>query len=240
MTLGKALRLRRIFAQGRALVADCHGPREDPVGWVRLLARHGPDGVVCTPGLLDAVVEDLGSLSVILRMDPGARWTPPLLSVQAALEMGAEAVALRLSTAVGESLERFGRISEEARRLGMPVLAEVSGENWWETARLSADYGADLIRIPPEPDETLLRNYIRATGKPLLVSYELRNSHHRDEDLRQIWRLMQGPAQGLVFVVPHGPGAETGRFLQAVHALVHQDVSLEEARAIAGLATAPE
>jgi DhnA family fructose-bisphosphate aldolase class Ia len=69
MNLGKALRLRRIFANGRALIVDCEPPSDDPVAKVRLLARTGVDAVVLTPGLLDIVAEELGALSVILRID---------------------------------------------------------------------------------------------------------------------------------------------------------------------------
>ncbi len=238
MTLGKALRLRRIFARGRALVIDSQASLEDPVGWVRLLARGASDAVILTPGLLDVVAEELGNLSPIVRMAAGPPGIQPLISVQAALEMGAEAVTLAVTAELGESVERFARMSEEARRLGMPVMAEVSGENWLQSARLSADYGADLIRAPSYPNGAALRSCTRATGKPVLVELEPASSEWTTF-LKEVWEVMQGPAQGVVVKLPGHLPAETGRLLEALHGLVHQDIALEEACAIAGT-TPPE
>ncbi len=232
MNLGKTLRLRRIFAQGRALILDCHPLREDPLGWVRLMARSGADAAVASPGLLDATAEDLGALAVILRLDAG-RWpVQPLLSVQAALEMGVEAVSLTLSHAARESLERFGRVAEEARRLGMPLMAEVRGEDWREPAQLSAEYGADLIAAPWLPDPAGWTAWTRAAGKPVVARLEFSAP---EALIAHTWQIMQGPAQGIILGPPGGPAAEAGRLLEALHAIVHQDVTLEEARRLAGL-----
>lgn len=233
MTLGKALRLRRIFGQARALVVDCHSLREDPIGWVRLLARSGADAAILSPGLLDAAAEELGGLAVVLRLDAGAWLAQPLISVQAALEMGAEAVALSVTRTARESLERFGRVSEEARRLGMPLLAEVAGEDWKETARLTADYGADLIAAPYRSGMEAWQQWPRAAGKPLLAMVDFPAS--ASSLLDTAWQVMQGPAQGILLGPPPWPYSESGPVFAALHALVHQDISIEEARRMAGL-----
>jgi|GEM_PF-689590 DhnA family fructose-bisphosphate aldolase class Ia len=232
MTLGKTLRLRRIFAQGRALIMDCHPLRHDPLGWVRLLARSGSDAAILTPGLLDAAAEELGTLAVMLRLDAGVWPAQPLVSVQAALEMGVEAVTLHVRRAVRESLERFGKVSEEARRLGMPLLAEVGGEDWREAAQLSADYGADMIATSWQPELAGWQSWMRTAGKPLLVGLEFSTPAGIVE---RTWEVMQGPAQGVVLSPPEGPPAEVARVLEALHAIIHQDIALEEARKIAGL-----
>jgi DhnA family fructose-bisphosphate aldolase class Ia len=231
MRLGKLLRLRRIFSQGRALAALCEPPGKDPVGSVRLLARSGVDAVLLTPGLLELVAEELGSLAVILRIDGGSLRPRPLVSVRGALEMGADAVALEVNTAPA-AIERFGCVSEEARRLGMPLLAQVAGEDWREAARLSADYGADLIGAPYRWDGAAWRECARATGKPLLVGPDLPSGG--GALLEAIRRALEEPAQGILLGTPP-PSAEAARLMEAIHALVHQDVSLEEARGIAGL-----
>lgn len=232
MSLGKTLRLRRIFAQGRALILDCHPLREDPLGWVRLVARSGADAVVVSPGLLDAAAEEMGSLAAILRLDAGMWPVQPLVSVQAALEMGVEAVSLSLRRAARESLERFGAVSEEARRLGMPLLAEVSGEDWREAARLSADYGADLIAAPWQPDLAGWPAWMRSASKPVLATLEYAAPELLIE---RTWHIMQGPAQGIMLGPPEGAPTQAGRLLDALHAIVHQDATLEEALRIAAL-----
>ncbi|MEK7403657.1 MAG: hypothetical protein AAB225_00985 [Acidobacteriota bacterium] len=234
--LGKALRLRRIFAQGRALIVDCDPCADDPLGKVRLLSRNGVDAIVLTPGLLDRVAEELAGLSVILRIDGGAWRGQHLVSVQAALEMGAEAVFVSVDvgrSGPSEALDRFGRITEDARRLGMPVFAEMASEDWLAAAHLGADYGADVIQTRSHADTGGQRSFVRTTGMPLVVAPE--ESALRGPGVFQaIWEIMQGPAQGLtLFCAQALDQPDPGPMLQAVHALVHQGVSVEEAAALA-------
>lgn len=233
MIPGKALRLRRIFAQGRALIADSLLLRADPVGWVRLLARSGADAVTLAPGWLELVAEELGGLAVIMRIDSERLPSEALVGVQAALEMGAEAVAVRVD-ASSAAVERFGRVAEQARRLGMPVMAEVAEPDGFETLQLSAEYGADIIRVPAGLDAAAWRNWVRATGKPLLAGLHLPDAA-TGVLLESVWSLMQGPAHGVVLSGEGLSPAEAAPLLAGLHALVHQDVSLDEARAAAGL-----
>ena len=228
MGLGKSLRLRRIFANGRALIVDCDPLAGDRPGKVGLLARAGADAAVLTPGLLDLVCEDLGPLAVILRIDGGPHRAQQLLSVQAAMEMGAEAVLVSVPVCApgpSEALERFGRITEHARRLGMPVIAEIPGDEWLEVARLCVDYGADVVQARVRPGHSAERRFVRLTGRPLLAS--LGEERLPTPDLLDlIYDLMQEAAQGLV--ISDRDLAEPGA-LQAIHALVHQGVSSGQA-----------
>lgn len=232
MSLGKTLRLRRVFASGRAIIAGGQPLAQDPVARVRVLARGGADAVVLTPGLLEIAAEELGSLSVLLRVDGGTRSAQQLLSVQAALEMGAEGV---LATVAGggpgssEALERFGRINEDARRLGMPVFAEVAGQDWLEAARLVAEFGADAILARLLPAQNTGRAFVRSTGRPFVAALG-EDDRALPDLLRTIYSLMQGGIEGVF--LSHA-GAFEPRLLRAVHGLVHQGISAEEAFAVA-------
>ena len=232
MTLGKSLRLRRIFANGRALIVDCAPLAGDRMGKVGLLARAGVDAVVLTPGMLDGVAEELAGLSAILRIDGGLRWTQQLLSVQAALEMGAEAVLVSVEVwgpGPSEGLERFGRVTEDARRLGMPVIAEITGEEWLDVARIGADYGADVILARVVPGQAADRHFVRVTGRPFLANL----GEHPEATLdllAVIYEMMQGAAQGVVL---RNRALVEGPMLRAIHGLVHQGISPEEALDIA-------
>jgi DhnA family fructose-bisphosphate aldolase class Ia len=232
MTLGKSLRLRRVFANGRALIVDCGPLASDCLGKVRLLARAGADAVVLTPGLLEVVAEELAGLSVILRIDGGPGRAQQLLSVQAALEIGAEAVLVGVEApGPGPSavLERFGRVAEDARRLGMPVIAEVFGDGWLETARLAAEFGADVIQARCVPEGATDRHFVRVTGRPFLASLG-EGLPATPGLLDMIYDLMQGAAQGVVL---RDRALAEPPMLRAVHGLVHQGISAEEALAIA-------
>ncbi len=228
MGLGKSLRLRRIFANGRALIVDSDPLAGDRPGKVGLLARTGVDAAVLTPGLLEVVSEDLGALAVVLRIDGGPKRAQQLLSVQAAMEMGAEAVLVSVpvySPGPSETLERFGRITEEARRLGMPVIAEVPGEDWFDVARVCVDYGADVVQARVRPGHGAERRFVRVTGRPLLATLGQERLNAPDL-LDLVYDLLQEPAHGLV--IGDRDLADPGS-LQALHALVHQGVSPADA-----------
>src|SRR5579872_5693471 len=128
MTLGKSLRLRRIFAKGRALIVPLDHRTDDPVPLVRSVARSGVDGVALSPGVLERVIEDTAGLAVILRLN-GSKRSPPPVSLHGALKRGAEAVLLRVCAHDTGELERLGRVTEDLRRLGMAVIAEIAGED---------------------------------------------------------------------------------------------------------------
>ncbi len=222
MTVGKTLRLRRIFTEGRAMIAGSGLLSDDPVQKLRLLARMGVDAAVLTPGRLDVTLEELGLVSVILRIDGGPR-RAQLLGVEAALVMGADAVLV--AAALGP--EAFGKVSDEARRCGMPLIVEVAGQNWLEDAQLVADYGADVILTSSMAASSEYRQFARSTGKPCLASVD--EPRNPADLLALISAAMEAGAHGLVLGHPKLVSAP---LLGAIHALVHQGVSVEEAAAL--------
>jgi DhnA family fructose-bisphosphate aldolase class Ia len=72
MALGKSLRLRRIFANGRALIVPLDHGTEYAAPLVRSVARSGADAVALSPGVLERVIEDLNWLAF---REP-SRWAP--------------------------------------------------------------------------------------------------------------------------------------------------------------------
>ena len=168
--MGKSLRLRRLFANGRALIAPLDHGVEGPVAQVRALARAGADGVAVSPGILEQVVDELAGLAVILRLNGSSMRTPQLIGVQGALEMGAEATALRVDAHNSHDLEILGRVTDEARRLGMPVIADIVGEDLLTAVNIAAEYGVDIIQTHPAGDAAALRHLVRTAGRPVLVA----------------------------------------------------------------------
>jgi DhnA family fructose-bisphosphate aldolase class Ia len=225
MPSGKTLRIRRVFANGRAVIGGCAPLADDAAACTRTLARCGADAVILTPGLLDAVADELGSLAVVLRIDGGPSRGYQLASVQAALEMGADAVLASLGGTPAD-IERLCRIAEDSRRLGMPLLAEVTGPEWLEAARIAADCGADAIQGRFLP--AIGRGAMRQIGKPLIacVGGEVQAS---GDLLRDVYDLLQGVADGIV--ISRRPCIDPA-LLEALQAIVHQGVTADEALAI--------
>lgn len=224
MSLGKSLRLRRIFANGRALIVPLDHRAEDLVPMVRSVARSGVDGVALSPGVLERVIEDLAGLAVILRLN-GSKRTPQLVSVQGALELGAEAVVLRVDAHDARDLERLGRVTEDARRLGMPVIGEIQGEDLPAVVTIAAEYGADVILTQSTGNLAEFHQTLRTAGRPVLASV---GSQGQVTDLlRFVNDCLEAGAQGVV-VEPQRESVMAG-----INALVHQGVSVTEALAIA-------
>jgi len=224
MSLGKSLRLRRIFANGRALIVPLDHRAEELIPMVRSVARSGVDGVALSPGVLERVIEDLAGLAVILRLN-GSKRAPQLVSVQGALELGAEAVLLRVDAHDAHDLERLGRVTEDARRLGMPVITEILGEDLPAVVTIAAEYGADVILAQCAGDLAQFHHTARTAGRPVLASVGPLGPV--TDLLRFVNDCLEAGAQG-VMVEPQREPVMAG-----LNGLVHQGVSVMEALATA-------
>ena len=206
---------------------------EDPVPLVRSVARSGVDAVTLSPGVLERVIEDLAGLAVILRLN-GSKRTAQLVSVQGALELGAEAVLLRVDAHDERDLERLGRVSEDARRLGMPIITEIMGEDLPAVVSIAAEYGADAILAQTIGDFAEFRQTVRTAGRPVLASTT--EPGPVSDLMRFVNNCLEAGGQGVV-IEPQAEAVLTG-----INALVHQGISVAEALAIAesDRAAAPE
>ena len=191
---------------------------------VRSVARSGVDGVALSPGVLERVVEDLAGLAVILRLN-GSKRTPQLVSVQGALELGAEAVLLRVDAHDVRDLERLGCVTEDARRLGMPVITEILGEDLPAVVTIAAEYGADVILAQCSADLAEFHRTARTAGRPVLAS--VGPPGQVTELLHFVNDCLEAGAQGVVVEPQKEP------VMAGINALVHQGVSVAEALAIA-------
>jgi len=224
MYLGKSLRLRRIFANGRALIVPLDPRMEDPLPLVRTIARSGVDAVALAPGVLERVIDDIAGLAIILRLNGSTR-TSQLISVQGALELGAEAVLLKVDAHDARDLERLGSVSEDARRRGVPVIADIIGEDLQAVATIAAEYGADAVQMQPVADFPALQQAVRTAGRPMLI--RARSSESPGNLLRFVNNCLEAGAQGISVEPQHEV------VLAGINALVHQGVSLGDALAIA-------
>ena len=163
-SIGKSLRLRRIFRHGRAvIVAMDHGNAagavrglEDPVTLVRSIAPAGADGILITPGILEQVSEHVRDMAVLLRIDGCVSPLVPgpmrlFTTVEQAVAMGVDAVVMNATLGApfeAEELEKVGRIASESRAWGLPVVAEILSQ------RMMANHmdmsGGGLATLPAD------------------------------------------------------------------------------------------
>lgn len=142
---GKSLRLRRILRKGRGLVVALdHGNAagavpglEQPANLVRQLAPAGADAILVTPGILDQVIEHVGDLSILLRIDGCVSPLVPgpmklFATVRQAVAMGVDGVVMNATLGAdfeAEELEKIGTVASDGRTWGMPVVAEILSQS---------------------------------------------------------------------------------------------------------------
>lgn len=198
MNPGKEIRLNHIFArdQRAVVVAMDHGlpgmmPLEglkQPGRLMERIAAGGADAILTTPGIVARFAHQLGSLGLIVRLDGaitmlggGSGEMRLIASVEDALKMGADAVAVMGYCGTEDessSLETLGKVAIECRRLGVPLLAEMlplgyganpSLTQLVQAARIGAEMGADIIKLPYVGPAEAYREVIETCFVPVLV-----------------------------------------------------------------------
>ncbi len=160
-SLGKALRLRRILRDGRAVVvAMDHGNAagavrglERPAEVVKAVAGAGADAILVTPGILEQVCDYVGDLAILLRIDGcvSSLGDGPMLlyaDVAQAVELGVDAVVMNATLGAkweADELEKVGTIASEGRSWGMPVVAEILSQGMMTNHMDMAGTGSTVL-----------------------------------------------------------------------------------------------
>lgn len=174
MTMGKAVRLKRIFRDnGKTVISALDfggfmGPvqgLENPRRIVKKVVDAGADAVIVHPGFARETHDIYGGKAgLILRITGGcSRYSPDgsfhtmTSSVEEAVCMGADAVCVMVIIGAQrehQMLENLGHIIIDAGKYGMPVVAELlpdyehSYDPEWVgvCARMGFEMGADVVK----------------------------------------------------------------------------------------------
>jgi DhnA family fructose-bisphosphate aldolase class Ia len=268
MSVGKNLRLRRLLRKGRAVVVPLDhglvaGPLrgiQNPVALVKEIAQSGADAVLVTPGILEQVAGELGQLAVILRIDGAVTAAQggamrQFVSVAHAAELGVDAVIVNATVGgVQESAEllKLGQVAEEARRWGLPLVAEMLSTRMMANhldftgqgtavlpsdvaadialaARVGAEMGADIIKTRYSGDEASFRDIVNATGRPVMVAGGPLRDSSLQALLEMVDQCLSAGAEGVIFGRNIWQHPEPASVLAALTAMVHEGASVEQA-----------
>lgn len=198
-SIGKEIRLRRLFAGGKALlIAMDHGVSNGPIAGledirtaVAAVAKGGATGVVLHKGVVRFVQAYFDErLSLILHLSASTSLSTRtnrkvlVTQVDEAISYGADAVSIHVNLGGEEDhpmLEDFGSVAAACDRLGMPLLAMMypRGENVKNpydveavkhVARIGAELGADVVKTLYTGSPETFREVVRGCPVPVVVA----------------------------------------------------------------------
>jgi predicted phospho-2-dehydro-3-deoxyheptonate aldolase len=183
---------------------------------VDLVAKGGANAVVEHVGMVSRGHRRYGrDIGLIVHLSGSTSLSPDpnrkvlVCSVERAVRIGADAVSIHVNIGAeneGEMLEAFGRVSEEADYWGMPLLAmvyprgpkvdnEKNVENVKIAARVGAELGADIVKVPYTGSPETFKDVVEGCPIPVVIAGGSKLSD--EETLRMVEGAMNAGAAGL-------------------------------------------
>ncbi len=253
---GKGLRLKRILspADGRAVILPLdHGVTLGPIPGIERIhatieagVRGGADALVLHKGMLRCLESTTGRMpAVIMHLSASTKLGPSCYhkvligSVEEAIRRGADAVSFHIN--LGDShesdmLKDLGAVGRSCADWQVPLLVmayvcgdktRAPGEQVAHAARVAAELGADIIKIPFPGDFQILARISSSLSVPIVVaggpSVEIESILERIHG--SIEAGAKGVAAGRNVFQQNNPEA----VLRAICDIVHRKISAREA-----------
>jgi len=259
----KSLRWKRIFKgdpSKTVIVPMDHGVTSGPIegltdmGKAIRQVQDKADAIVVHKGVVKSLGEVFNGNSALIVHLSGTHSFSPLPnskvlvgSVEEALKLGADGVSIHIN--LGDEMDRemlrdFGLVAKEANRWNLPLLAMIypRGKTVRDPldpdliahgARLGAELGADVVKVPYTGSPESFEKVVRGCFVPVVIAGGPK-TESLEEFLQMVKGAMEAGASGVsigrnVFQHPDPP-----RVLEAPRAIVHQGASLKEALDILG------
>ena len=212
----KELRLRRLFGKGKAVILPMDHPVyfgpmqgiEDPKDLVRDVASTPTDAVLLTLATLNKVVEHIGGLGTIARIDGTHTRLGTHLdridcisSVELAVASGADACVINVFVGVDNEeglLRKLGNVAEACEKWGLPLVAEMI-----PIGALAAHYSPDAKRLS---EDELTEQIALATRVGAEIGADIVKTNYTGspESFRHVVETATVPV-----IVAGGPGGDT-------------------------------
>jgi predicted phospho-2-dehydro-3-deoxyheptonate aldolase len=257
--LGKRIRIERIQDRdtGKTVIVPMdHGISMGPINGLKNMkdaihkvAEGGANAIVEHKGLVGeghrGKGKDIGlivHLSASTSLSPYPNVKTLVCTVEEAIKLGADAVSIHVNLGNGqekEMLHDFGRVSNEARIWGMPLLAMIypRGEkikNEYDVnavkhaARVGNEMGADIVKVSYTGSVETFKEVVSGCSVPVVIA----GGPKMDSDY-EILEMVKGSIDA------GGAGVSIGRnvfqhknpthMVRAISAIVHKGCNVEDA-----------
>ncbi|MHC1727331.1 MAG: 2-amino-3,7-dideoxy-D-threo-hept-6-ulosonate synthase [Syntrophobacteraceae bacterium] len=243
-------------ADGRAVIFPLdHGVTcgpipgmERPAATVEAGIRGGADALVLHKGMLHCLESASGPLpGIIMHLSASTNLGPDpcrkvlVGGVEEALRLGADAVSVHINLGGAgepEMLKDLGRVGRSCAEWQMPllvmayvrgdrVIAPVSGEQIAHAARIAAELGADLIKLPFPGDFQVLERICSSLPVPVVVAGGTPGD--LGQILERTQRSLESGARGVAAGRNVFQRANPTGVLRAICGIVHRGITAKEA-----------
>ncbi len=252
---GKEVRLSRIMRDGRILCVPMdHGLTDGPIrgiedieAAVERVAKGGATCSVLHKGMIKALrrphLPVLMHLSASTSLGPEPNRKVRVGDVIEAVRLGADGVSVHVNVG-GEPSEpdmlvKLGEVAAEADELGMPLLAMMyaRGPNVRDrydphliahVARVGAELGADIVKVPYTGDPDTFRMVTAGVSVPVIIAGGPKMKDDMDV-LRMVAGAMEAGAAGVAFGRNIFQHEAPDRMVRAIASVIFEGQGPEEA-----------
>jgi fructose-bisphosphate aldolase / 2-amino-3,7-dideoxy-D-threo-hept-6-ulosonate synthase len=260
MNVGKTRRLKRIMQQdNRTVVVPMdHGVTVGPIQGIEdmqtitdKLVKGNADAILVHKGIARRIDTGNAGLIVMLsglsNLSPNPNGKVQVCSVGEALRLGADAVSVHVNVGAQDEdrmLANLGKVSEECEHYGLPLLAmmyprgpKIPSEHdvavVAHAARIGAELGADIIKTNYTGSIETFKTVTESCPAPVVIAGGPK-CKSLSEVLQTTADAIKGGAAGLSIGRNVFQCDDPTKITQALAAIVHQNVSVEQAQKILG------
>jgi predicted phospho-2-dehydro-3-deoxyheptonate aldolase len=252
--LGKKIRMERVMDRNTkktVIVPLIHGVGMGPIEGIKdikntvdTISLGGANAVILHKGIVAAGHRHSGrDIGLILHLTATLEDGKQTLvtDVEEAVTIAADAVSVRIDVGGANEetmLKLLGQVSRDASTWGMPLLALMDPgsvrdkgkqlKSLMRAARIGAEMGADLVRVPYSGSVDSFREVVSACPVPIVaIGGEKRGKE--EEFLRMVHNVMEAGAFGISAGRNIFQYRKPGNMIKAISKIVHDGASVSSA-----------
>ncbi len=216
---------------------------------INAVATGGANAIVIHKGLIGANYKRNGKkvgliihLSASTRMSPEPNSKVMVCTVEEAIKLGADAISVHVNLGAEDEksmLNDLGAVAKEALEWGMPLLAMMytrgqKVENEYDVkwvkhaARVGAELGADLVKVPYTGSPESFREVVEGCFVPVVIAGGEKMNTDKDV-LEMVKGAMSAGGAGVSIGRNVFQHKDPSKIVRAIRKIVHEDFGVEEA-----------